>query len=154
MIPPAITNPPTPTPTPPTTTTEAPKPKDRSQEAPGTYNGITPAEPGEETPPVSTEEQNNSVNPNALPGDNVDGVMAPGAESTPPQTQEVVVQYGGEWIVDPAVQQQQIQQQQAQEQANQNAERSSQVGEVQVGDQSVSLDEIRQAQQQTTTNGN
>jgi hypothetical protein len=80
--------------------------------------------------------------------------MAPGAESTPPQTQEVVVQYGGEWIVDPAVQQQQIQQQQAQEQANQNAERSSQVGEVQVGDQSVSLDEIRQAQQQTTTNGN
>ena len=156
VIPPAITNPPTPTPTPPTTqeppTTEAPK--NRSKEDPGTYNGVTPAEAGEETPAVSTEEQNNSVNPNALPGDNVSGVMAPGAEPAPAQTEEVVVQYSGEWTVDPAVQQQQIQQQQAQEQANQNADQSAKVEEVQVGDQSVSLDEIRQAQQQTTTNGN
>ena len=180
VIPPAITNPPTPTPAPPTTTTPTPPttttptppttttptppttqepptteaPKNRSKEDPGTYNGITPAEAGEETPPVSTEEQNNSIDPNAQPGDNVDGVMAPGAEPAPAQTEEVVVQYSGEWTVDPAVQQQQIQQQQAQEQANQNADQSAKVEEVQVGDQSVSLDEIRQAQQQTTTNGN
>ena len=180
VIPPAITNPPTPTPAPPTTTTPTPPttttptppttttptppttqepptteaPKNRSKEDPGTYNGVTPAEAGEETPAVSTEEQNNSVNPNALPGDNVSGVMAPGAEPAPAQTEEVVVQYSGEWTVDPAVQQQQIQQQQAQEQANQNADQSAKVEEVQVGDQSVSLDEIRQAQQQTTTNGN
>lgn len=176
VIPPAIINPPTPTPAPPTTTTPTPPttttptppttttptpptttteaPKDRSKEAPGTYNGVTPAEAGEETPPVSTEEQNNSIDPNDQPGDNVDGVMAPGAEPAPAQTEEVVVQYSGEWTVDPAVQQQQIQQQQAQEQANQNADQSAKVEEVQVGDQSVSLDEIRQAQQQTTTNGN
>lgn len=162
VIPPAITNPPVITTeepkSPPINTTEEPKtteaPKNRSKEDPGTYNGITPAEAGEETPAVSTEEQNNSVNSNAQPGDNVDGVMAPGAEPAPAQTEEVVVQYSGEWTVDPVVQQQQIQQQQAQEQANQNADQSAKVEEVQVGDQSVSLDEIRQAQQQTTTNGN
>ena len=162
VIPPAITNPPAITTeepkSPPINTTEEPKtteaPKNRSKEDPGTYNGITPAEAGEETPAVSTEEQNNSVNSNAQPGDNVDGVMAPGAEPAPAQTEEVVVQYSGEWTVDPVVQQQQIQQQQAQEQANQNADQSAKVEEVQVGDQSVSLDEIRQAQQQTTTNGN
>ena len=75
VIPPAITNPPVITTeepksppvitteepkSPPINTTEEPKtteaPKNRSKEDPGTYNGITPAEAGEETPAVSTEE--------------------------------------------------------------------------------------------------
>ena len=135
--------------------TEEPAPKDRSKEAPGTYNGITPEGPGELTPPVSQEEQNNSVNPNTQSGENVDGVVADGAQ---PQQQEQVadvpVQYGGEQVVDQVVEQQLQQQQQAQEQANQNAEQSAKVDEVQLGDgQSLNLDEIREAQQ-NNNNGN
>ena len=140
---------------PPVVTTEEPAPKDRTKEDPGTYNGITPEGPGELTPPVSQEEQNNSIDPNAQSGENVDGVVADGAQ---PQQQEQVVdvpvQYGGEQVVDQVVEEQLQQQQQAQEQANQNAEQSAQVDEVQLGDgQSLNLDEIREAQQ-NNNNGN